>query len=395
MGNRKIILRIVETLLLTVLIVIAWNGERLPKIVGQGMGWDGATYGQQVADFETLFSDKKVTQYRFQRLLPVAATHYFLKLTGKNFEPDNIVWGFKCINTLLIFLGLGLFLWFVHKRQWKEHQEFIAFCLIFLNYPIIKFSIYYPVLTDVGAWFFGLLIAILWMIGLKIALGISILAGSFTFPSIMQSSLPLLVFNRTRIATDGPMQKMSTLVIKYGKWVLTILFAIFVIQNYMLDAEGNFPWASRFTNKINQSLVIFSIPLAIAYFYFYFSKLVSDRINIKKAALQFSVVGLATAIIIYIIQHWILDTYATSAGYSLMNYLRNVVIFAIINPLNFLVAHSTYFGLLILMIFFFFKDFTTEVKNHGPGALRPPKGYSRRHSLHLRPSRKGRREIST
>lgn len=167
------------------------NGEIIAVV--NGFGWDGVFYGSVVGWFDKILSQPVLDPYRAQRIAPSAFLHYAMKILGSDVNRITVLQAFKVWNVTL--LTLSAFLWglIAQKLQLRSQPMWIGFSGLFVSFFVMKYSLYYPPLTDVAAFFLGIVAVWLYVIRKYwwlLAVG---LLGYFTFPTMFYIAVLLFL----------------------------------------------------------------------------------------------------------------------------------------------------------------------------------------------------------
>ncbi len=131
-------------------------------------------------------------------------------------------------------------------------------------------------------------------------------------------------------------------------------------------------------NKINEALLIPSILLAIFYLAKVFEpfalkinndhtefKLNNEHINLKYGKIILTIV---IALILYIGFNSLLNLYE-KPKITAEFFVASCAYFAVVNPLNFLVAHAIYYGPIIIFMILFYSDFKDKIARMGVSVI--------------------------
>ncbi|MDX2343721.1 MAG: hypothetical protein QNL12_08340, partial [Acidimicrobiia bacterium] len=179
--------------LLAFALVLVWGfGELIP--VGEGFGFgDGKTYGRLGMSFPDF---KYVDTYRMGRVLPSLAVNAAHRLLPGEATIGMTVGLFRLMN-LTLLLG-SVWLWYLIARSWSLSRAaaWIGFTGLFVNFSNLKFSLYYPTLTDTAAFAFGMLLLYAFLIRKTWLIGAVAAAGAFTSPPLAVFAVVLFILPR-------------------------------------------------------------------------------------------------------------------------------------------------------------------------------------------------------
>ena len=166
--------------------------------VGGGLGWDGQIYGSWARDFHGQVVERGVIRYYLQRVLPPALVHYSLRLFAVPRTDANIIRAFGLLNVALLTLAAFVWCRLADRVVLSRRGKWLGGVGLFVNFAVLKWVSYYPVLTDACALTLGLLMLDCYIADRKWVLGILTALGAFTWPVLIYQGSLLLLFPRDR-----------------------------------------------------------------------------------------------------------------------------------------------------------------------------------------------------
>ena len=168
-----------------------------------GFGWDGSYYGAWAVDFHGEVLSKGLNAYYAQRMLPSAIVHYSLRLLGIEPTVHNVIHGFGVLN--IACLTLCAWLWVLTARHLRVERGglILGFIGLFVNFFVLKWSPYYPVLTDVPTYLVGFLTIYFYLTQRRGALLATTILSSFMWPTALYLGALLLLFPREPATDTG------------------------------------------------------------------------------------------------------------------------------------------------------------------------------------------------
>ena len=162
----------------------------------RGMGWDGAHYGAWAADFPGEVLSKGLRSYHAGRILPSGLVYCTLGLLGLERSPEHIIQAFGVLN--IACLTLSAWIWVLIARRLGLGPPGLALGYIglFVNFFVLKWSAYYPVLTDMPTYLVGFLSLYFYLAPRRWALLATTAAGAFMWPTALPLGGLLLLFPR-------------------------------------------------------------------------------------------------------------------------------------------------------------------------------------------------------
>ena len=183
-------------------------GEIVP--VNGGLGWDGVNYAKMTHSIGSMISDGQLSNYYAQRILPSVIVRGLLLVTGASFSTINIIRGFELYNLVLLVATCWLWKRLAHNYSISLAGRWLGFSGLFLSYMGSKQVFFYPVLTDVTAFFVGMLLLIFYVEKRPLALLATAIVGALAWQVVGISGALLLFFMRydlpSEVLTPAPDQ---------------------------------------------------------------------------------------------------------------------------------------------------------------------------------------------
>lgn len=343
------------------LIISAFWGEHV--LTHNGLGQDGMEYADIARNFPNFLLNHSLSQYRFQRILPSGIVYLIAEFSQISLiPPQNVVLIFSIYNLILLLLAVGLWYRIANKLQWTPAIRLISFAGLFLNFAIFKVALFNPVLTDPSAFFVGLLLVYYFLEDKYIKLLLTTFFGAFIFPTFLTLGLLLFTF---------PLQQPTSISIPnlpkphYSA-------ASIVIANIMGLTAATAAILLYLFHGINKTLPYWHSPLglmlgAVGLFLYVVMgsiPLLNMKFNIKK---YFNPTRIITAISIFMLVKFFIFfmSNGTTGDLSTYTFVRAIFIRALAFPLIFFISHIIYFGPIILLIAFFWKEFVIFIQTRG------------------------------
>lgn len=179
--------------------------------INYGLGWDGNLYGQIVVHFNTIFHTKEMLDpYRTQRVLPSVVVHFLTSAmpsvpysTPPATNHDRFVQAiylFQYYNIAVLLATGALWLLLVRRLQREFHvslaAQWLGFVLLFVNYALCKYYLYYPMLTDATALLLSMAMLYCYWRGWDWAMLGLVATSFFTWPLLVYQGIVLMLFPR-------------------------------------------------------------------------------------------------------------------------------------------------------------------------------------------------------
>ncbi|OQW91738.1 MAG: hypothetical protein BWK78_03695 [Thiotrichaceae bacterium IS1] len=337
--------------------------------VGGGLGWDGSIYGHLVTDFPESLC--QITAYHVQRVVPSLMVYWGLYGLGlPHSDVPTVIRGFEFLN--LFWLVVATWAWGQIADEIKIKNKWLGFTALFVNYFILKWNFYYPVLTDTTAFALGILMLLAYLKNWVIPLMVLTLVGTFTWPTLIYCGILLLAFPRTTACQSRANHPDSSILVKFSKELSTILAFLVagmvageaVYLHYILKSRhGGAP--------VILSVVNLSICGLAAYLFLISRPWFENFLKRWVTWLTFRTLSRVILSVLFFILLKILIVELTRnnslTGLDLSNWVRVAITVSIVKPLVFLLAHIVFFGPIILMAIFLWKQLCTLLFKYGLG----------------------------
>ncbi|MES2593555.1 MAG: hypothetical protein V4608_16850 [Bacteroidota bacterium] len=333
-------------------------GEKYP--FNGGLSTDGYVFGTFIPDFtKSYFFDS----YYVQRILPSFLVSIFFKILSINSVIANIYIAFQILNLLSIVITCYYFkrilLWF--KITFKN--QLLAFTLLLLNFGVIKYPFYMPVMTDTFAMMLSTILLFCYIKNDIKGMVFTTLMLAFTWPMGYYHGLLLLALPISILPFQKPLKIQKNLI--YGGFTIYILFlSLYLVFIKKMDNTV------LYVSKIDRNLLFISITgIALLYFFFaklFFNKTLLDislffkKLKYERVLVSLGVFAIVTAIVYFLNPN-------PTPKYTTVQVLTDPIIYALIKPLISLVADTSYFGVVVCLLMIFWNDFCKIMSQMGWG----------------------------
>lgn len=327
-----------------------------------GLSTDGYTFASFIPDYTKSFF---FNVYYVQRIFPSVLVTMFFKLLSLDSTDRNIYVAFQILNLASVILSCYFLkkIFLLFKISLKN--QLLAFTLFLLNFGVIKFPFYLPVMTDTFALMLSTILLYFYLKNNVKGIVISTLLLAFTWPMGYYQGLILIAFPITILPFAQPLKWQKTVI--YG----AAIFYIFVLSIYFIFIEKR-DMTVDFVMKIDRNLLPLSI-LGIVLIYFFFAKIFLNKtlldiplflrkINYKRLLLSFFVFVLVY-IIIQMLNPKPIPSYTTEQT------LRDPIVYSLIRPLISIVADTSFFGVIVCLLLIFWNSFCKIVSQMGWGVV--------------------------
>lgn len=366
--------RVILVLILTVILTYAFFAEKIEH--RNGMGYDGAFYGDFTIHFKEYIRNHTINKYYFQRLFVPFIISNLFSILHINLSIPNVILAYSIANLVFICIGVYFFFKISNFLKLSKSIEVIGFAALFFCFPVLKLCLYYPILMDIPAFAVAIVIVNFYLKRNIYLFFFFILIGSFIYPTfILLSILYIFDFKKSDENNDPEQSRIVPFLNKVNGFHLLICFALpaFFIWIYIVLI-----WLSSFellTEQLTVNMpgtlyIWFSFLLTLIYVVSlnYFPK---ERITLQRFLKSINYSGIILGTLVFILIQLMIISFASKevATLTIKNYFHAVLCQTVKNPLNFLVAHVFYFGLAPILSLFIIKDIKREVINFGFGMI--------------------------
>lgn len=335
-------------------------GEKLPA--NWGLGWDGLKYAQLTRE---LFYSPILDTYLVQRMFPPMLVRTALDLLSLALSNTNIIHCFEVINLISLVVATYVIKLTLNELRVAAELHYLAFSLFLLTYPVAKGLFYYPVLTDAPAICLGALLLYFYLKDQLINLILAIVIASFTLPLLLYLGVLLVAFPRQKSETVEPTDGVLLLLSLSG---VCFIGGIIYYWIFEFGASVDYPYSLQ----VDPHLLYASIFLACVPYYF-IPRIVADRrfITLSYWLKTIYVPRLIVAALLFLVIRYLgayLNFDGKCSGYLTHHHiLSSLAVAGIVRPAIFLSSHFSYFGLVVVFLYFFWASFCRKVLSFGPG----------------------------
>jgi hypothetical protein len=355
--------------------------------VNEGCGWDGNWYADVAAYGVPQITSKQFTPYRAQRWLPSIIVH-FTAINGfpllKNFGipmpktvTDAVVTTFRIYN-LFLLIGAA-WLWGLISRHLslKTFVAWIGFSLMFGSFAVLKYSFYYPPLTDTSAFFIGILMLYAYLLRREWLLLLSIVLGFWTWQTTFFVGIILYLFPSPTSNEANPKSTMETATrfvpIPHSfRIILTSVYAVVLVVGIWLSTDV-YRIGFDITERPFVPLVYVCAVLVVvygSYILFFCLQTVSPRSFLSsfqgKVRYRRFAIALLVTIVLYSLKT-IIQNSELRSEMPLSLFLGGTFTLSVAKPLLAVVANTVFYGLLLLMVILLLPRLVPYVRSLGIG----------------------------
>lgn len=329
--------------------------------VNKGFGWDGQMYGMYTQYLPQAFDQKAINSHRIQRLLVPAGLYYVMETMGIPRTEEQVIQSYRVANVFFIALGILAFFGLAAASRWHPVATALGFGALFLSVPVLKMSLFYPLLPDIPAMAMGLVALWCWRRGWRAGLLLTVLFGAFTGPTMILYLL-LLLFPRQEPSSSrpAPVWIWGLLPVLYlGLWTWAWTRAP--------EAFHRPPSDSR---PVRMEWLVLALPLALVWTALLgkMAGWIPVRPWRQRVAAWSWWVGAAAVVVL--IQVMIrVGSGAEAPPQTLTTYLQGIMVQSVVYPGGFLVAHFQYLPGMVLLGVLAIPGLSGILREAGTGAV--------------------------
>jgi hypothetical protein len=332
-------------------------GERVQR--ADGLGWDGTAYAAWAQmDTAELLGSKVTPKYYMGRMLPSIIIHNVSKIVGYDIKSTaRVIHAFYIYNFILIVIGIIVLMKIGNFYEWNLKIYYLAFAGIFLNFPVLKMSIYNPTLVDMTALILGLVTFYFYTIRKKILLSAIVFVSSFVWPSMLIPGLFLILFSHNKSSYKNNNILAVTITILAAAYAIYLYF----IENLRLP-EG--------VTQINYTLWPLSAILLFLYVFIGLRSTVDIR-GVVDSLRKLKIDDLILIAIIFFLNRYVINLFSSNENgpLTIREFLGYTFQAGLNDPLVNCVAHIMTYGPFFIIALLLWSDFVKSVRDQGLGLL--------------------------
>jgi len=344
--------------------------------IGNGFGWDGQIYGNVVLNYFNEIFIKGVDGYHIQRILPSTIVYAFMYIFRISFTTNNAIISFTIYNTILILSACYIWGLIAIELKLSTKGVWLGFIGLFINFPILKLTFYYPVLTDTTAFFLGILIIYFYLKINNIGMFITMILGSFTWASFYIMSLPLFIF-RFKKDKKKILEKRYNIYITIIGCFFWLVGALFLIIRFSKGKFGGFAEGknSIMANSFETYCLPFGVILAVLFIYYVMKNILNYeyifdiKLLLKSINTRNLLISIVAIILIRFLIYNYIQIFNVTSGFSSKGAIATVFNRGIRLPFLFGISEVVYYGPIMIITLIFWKKFCGIINEYGYGLL--------------------------
>lgn len=338
----------------TALVVWSHYGNELFP-VNRGTGHDGRGYAWMAQRGPSYVFGQNLDSHRIQRIVPSLVAFAVLKLLNVSPTFPTIILTFQMLNYAMI--ACSAVLWWQAARQLALGRPagWVGFLALFVNYAVLKFPAYYPVLTDSAGFFLGTVTLWCLLTGRRSWLPLVAVVGAFTWPTVAYSALLLYALSRP----SGPLRPIR----RWGA-IAAVLLATGVTalswRGYRCESDCT---SQILTNGMLPGVVPLSL-IIVFLFVFLATRPLLELLTVRVVFQSFDWPRFLVAVTLLTVLGFV-QRQLSVEGSTVSRTLMNTAVGGIIKPGGFLVAHSIYFGVAVPLLVLTWRRAVRTATDHG------------------------------
>lgn len=305
--------------------------------VRDGIGYDGRTYAHITSDPVGTVLGNTLDVHRVQRVVPSLAVHLMLRPFGLQASPAAIVVGFQVLNYALMALASLLWWQITRRLDLSRAAGWVGFLALLVNYGLVKFQGYSPVMTDTAGFLLGL--AVVWCLvfsrpGL---LPLVAVVGSFTWPTVAYSALGLYVLSRPQ----APLRPSRSWGLGLAG-ALALAIPALAVYSYRCGNDNGCT-SLLMDNAAVPRLLVVSVCVLAVWVFLAFRPLL-ELLTVPNVLRAVHWRRLLVAVVLFAVIVLVQRDLADPSFRTVSRTLYNTALGGIVKPGGFLIAHAVYFG---------------------------------------------------
>ncbi|MBX2908644.1 MAG: hypothetical protein KF706_03370 [Chitinophagales bacterium] len=326
-----------------------------------GLGWDGYRYFTLVSEG---LQSSTLDSYLVLRIFPLLLIHIAFKLFGIAFAPASVILAFKIMNTILITCSAWMVRKIFEHYKLSLTSQLIGMVIVFLNYAVLNFTFYYPVMTDTPAFFLSVALFYFFVRGELLNIALVGLMGAFTFPVLLPMALALILFPNKNIEFV-PLKKTSLFVLGCVccAYVLIMGYYLIFVKQEKVDLLYALPLSYGMlpVSFFSIALLYYFMPMVLGNKTFLSSGYFRSQLSANRLVL------VAFVLVAFALVRAAIPVNSTSEYTTLYHQIKVPLFYAFQRPMITVVNHFNYFGSIMLLLILFWKKFAVFISRFGLG----------------------------
>jgi hypothetical protein len=335
-------------------------GEIISK--GGGFGWDGRSYKVFTQKLYGAIFVTGLDQYYIQRLFVPAFLYIGFKITGISATDINVLWTYRILNLILLLVSVYFYNLIAKELKFKNKVIWLGFCSLIINFAVLKQSFYNPVYLDIPIFTIGIIQFYFYLKNNLTGMIMTAIIGAFTWPTFLYSSLILILLpikSSSIIYTQKSIKNIILLIVAISFSVSGCYLYIFHLD--LLSINGISP--------INSTLILLSIICLFLFLLLALNPLLkyNKLYDLKSCLGSLRLKNIIIAIIMFSVIYITIHLQKPNELYNTDLFIMRILLLSITMPLIFLISHIIYFGPVLILMMYYWKNIAGIVHSFGLG----------------------------
>ena len=350
------------TLTTFALLAFCETWRELIPVVG-GLGYDGVHYAAWAKNLSWELTSE-LTTYQLGRLLPSALVHVALRVLHLPMTYPSVIWTFTVANIVLTGLTMNLWCRAAERMGVGERGQWLGFLLLICSFSTLKWSLYYPVLTGSFALALGAGMLLLYLRGNTLGVAAIVIAGAFTWPSIVYVGVPLIAFPHRGAAAVEPAPAKANRIVAVLLGIAVMAGALWAVAgDYELEYSKVRPMASA----VKLSAFVAGAFVCAAIWKLLDSRSLWQDLHPRQWLRHWEPwVALSLPILAKGVILWLAGL---PSDYGEAHFLKHMLYVSSMQPGVFYLGHVLYFGPLLLLLPVQWADVSRSIREQGTGMI--------------------------
>ncbi len=328
-----------------------------------GLGWDGWRYADLV---KNLLDSKELDSYLIMRVIPSIWVHIVFKIFSIDSTPANIISGFEVLNLISILFGTFFTKRIMEHFNIQPMLQVLGLLLLLVNYAVLNFTVYYPVMTDSTGFALGAALLYFYVKAESVNLWLVSLLGFFTWPTIGFLGIILIVFPFHGKAKNEE-EKSS----KFIGYILPLTVFVYVVAvGFYLIYKSNDFKPMAYTLPLDRTLAPISITV-LAFTALWWASWIKNFpvFSVEYIGKKISLHGVASVafLVVVFLLFKNLKELPASENFNHFILTRPQIILGLVKPFIVLVSHVNYFGAVLILLLVFHQTIQNKISALGLG----------------------------
>lgn len=334
--------------------------EKFPA--NNGFGTDGYVYQTLITHFNhSFFFDS----FYIHRIFPSFLIRNFLLTFSMELSPQNIFYGFEVLSLMSLVISAYFIKKILKFLNIHLKNQMLAFCLLYVNFALMKWPFYFPAMTDSVAFALSIILLYCYLKQNVPGLVIVTFLAAFTWPMAYYQGLLLIAFPYQRVSFIPLTQTWKIVIYLVSVMLFLSAFVFVIIIN---KGDTNLIYVPKIDRDLLPYSVVFLLIFYLGYAKLFFN---ADLFNLKLFFRSLNFMRILTACGTFILITLLISflKVPSTTIYKMSTVLENPIIHSSVRPLLTLVSHFTFYGIFLCVLLFFWNSVTKTISQSGWGLV--------------------------